>query len=249
MNYTEILDKMQISLLEPLKQVKRFHKMKCLVCDHEWSATPISKVHNFRKNGYRGCPECYSTTRSKEERQAFIQKIKDKGFTILSEYDGNQRFGVKVTVRNNSCGHEFNTDPRNLGNKQVNCPRCNKSEKIKRLNANSKERSVEWQKTADIWDRYRHRVYMATRSAYHKHKTEINPTNLPRGLAGEEGAYHLDHIVPVRWCFEHYVPVELCAHPSNLRMVSWLENLGTKDKLKEGIKVPEIFAPYIPPNK
>lgn len=222
--------------------------MKCMICNHEWSATPISKVHNFINKGYRGCPICYSNNRSIEERRLFIQKIIDKGFTILSTYDGSQAWGAKILVRNNKCLHEFQTDPRNLGNKNLNCPICNKEEKIKRLNANSKARSVEWQKTAEMWDQYRHKVYMATRAVYRKHQTIINPLNLPRGLAGQEGAYHLDHIVPVRYCFLNYIPVEICAHVDNLQMVSWLENLETKDNLKEGIKIPEIFTPFISSN-
>lgn len=87
---------------------------------------------------------------------------------------------------------------------------------------------------------------MTTRSTYHKHKATINPKTLLRGLAGQEGAYHLDHIVPVRWCFEHYIPIDVCAHYTNLQMLHWNDNVGSRDKIKEG-KVPLIFQPYISP--
>jgi len=152
---------------------------------------------------------------------------------------------LNVNVRNKQCGHTFTSTSKNLLTRDVVCPICNKEEKIKRLNANSKARSVEYHKTADLWDSYRHRVYMKTRSTYHKHKAIINPTNLPRGKAGREGAYHLDHIVPVRWCFEHDVPAEICADHTNLQMLHWNDNVGSRDKLKENIKTPNIFIKYM----
>lgn len=100
-------------------------------------------------------------------------------------------------------------------------------------------------KQLDIWDKYRHQVYMATRATYRKHKALINPLELPCGKAGQKGAYHLDHIVPVRYCFEHNIPPKACGHYTNLQMLSWKENITIHDNLKEGIDVPNILKPYI----
>jgi hypothetical protein len=160
-----------------------------------------------------------------QKRKAFLQKIVDKGFTILSPYDGSQSKVQKILVRNEACGHENWTDPRNLVTKNTKCGVCNKQTKIDRLNTSSKLRSVEFRKTADLWDDYRHRVYMATRATYRKYKHLINPFDLPRGKAGTRGAYQLDHIKSVRWCFENYIPVKDCADCSNLQMLPWLDNL------------------------
>lgn len=241
----QTLKSIGIQLLEPLKLVKSHHKMKCMTCSYEWIATPISKIQNYKKYQTNGCPSCLIKLKYQTNRNEALEKIEERNFTLLSDYNGNQQQNVKIKVRNNICNHEFEVLPKNLITRNVNCPICNKAEKIKRLNANSKARSVEWHKTADIWDQYRHKVYMATRSTYRKFSNIINPLNLPRGLAGQEGAYHLDHIVPVRYCFEHYIPVEVCAHYTNLQMLHWNDNIGSRDNLKEGIEIPPIFKPYI----
>lgn len=243
MTYEEHLKLIGLELLQPLGLTKEHHLMKCLNCAYEWRATPVSKVQAFKLYGHNGCPQCRKNLRYGKKHDENIASISEK-FDILSEYDGSDNTTTKITVRNKDCSHTFEAAPGNLLHKGTSCPICNKQEKIKRLNANSKARSVEWQKTADIWDRYRHKVYMATRSTYHKHKSTINPNNLPRGKAGQEGAYHLDHIVPVRWCFEHYVPIEICAHHTNLQMLGWTDNVGSRDNLKEGVEIPEILVPY-----
>lgn len=181
-----------------------------------------------------------------EKRRVFLRKIKERGFQILDvAYDGNQHQMIKINVVNTTCGHQFQILPRNIIARNVTCPICNKMKKIKHLNANSKARSVEYHKTADLWNSYRHHVYMETRKSYRKHKDEINPNNLPSGRAGTEGAYHLDHIVPIRYCFEHYVPVKVCSHPTNLQMLNWRDNVGSRDRLKEGVVIPLIFKDHI----
>lgn len=248
--YTEKLYQIGIILLEPLKQVKLHHHMQCIACQYQWKATPISKLQNYKKTGMIGCPQCTGNQKYESQRNQNLQTLKDRGFIVHTKYDGrrgNSRnsITIHIDVTNTNCGHRFETDTKNLLSKNVNCPICNKQTKISRLNNNSKARSVEWQKTADEWDRYRHQVYMATRSTYRKHKIIINPLDLPRGKAGQEGAYHLDHIVPVRYCFKHQIPVDVCSHYTNLQMLKWNDNIGSKDKLKEGIDIPSILKPYI----
>jgi len=51
--------------------------------------------------------------------------------------------------------------------------------------------------------RYSNRVHVLTRKIYEEHHTEINPNNYPRGLAGQAGIYHLDHIVSIRYGFDY----------------------------------------------
>jgi hypothetical protein len=97
---------------------------------------------------------------------------------------------------------------------------------------------------APEWNGYKRTVYVATGKTYRKHHKIINPEGLKRGLAGTVGAYHLDHIVPVRWCFDHGVPPELCAHHTNLQMLGWMDNVVARDHLKEDLNMPEILKEY-----
>ena len=83
-SYPDKLLDIGIELLEEYKNSRKHHKMKCIECDHEWSATPKSKTANFKQHGYKGCPECTSTMRYAEARKGNIKKLKDRGIEILS---------------------------------------------------------------------------------------------------------------------------------------------------------------------
>lgn len=167
------------------------------------------------------------TLRQRRKRPRNIERLQ-KRFDILSEFDGSyyrNNIPTSVTVRNKICDHTFTSTAKNLLARNVNCPTCNKANKRAKFQQFNIERYKKFQETASDWQAYKHRVYMMTRSTYRKHHSLINPTNLPQGLAGTPGAYHLDHRVPVRYCFEHYISAEICAHKDNLQMLPWLDNI------------------------
>jgi hypothetical protein len=242
--YTTKLQSIGIELVDPFKGTKIHHQMQCCICSHVWSATPLSKIQAHKNRGQNGCPKCNIANKYDRKRLLFLQKIKDRGFILLTQnYDGNQHQTEKITVTNTICNHTFDILPRNIISRNVNCPICNKEQKIQTLNNSSHKRSEEWQKTASDWKIYKSNVSELTRLNYKLHQQQINPHNLLRGVAGTEGAHHLDHIVPIRYCFENDIPVEICAHPDNLQLLGWRENVGSRDKLKEF--VPQIFDEYI----
>lgn len=73
--------------------------------------------------------------------------------------------------------------------------------------------------------KYKNRVAVLTAQTYKQYKDIINPLNHPRGLAGVEGAYHLDHIKMVRECFDEGLSPEQASDVTNLRMLPWRENV------------------------
>jgi len=248
--YSERLTAIGIELQESFKGTKITHRMKCLKCQHKWSATPLSKIQSNKKRKGNGCPNCNldrQIAEKKELRAKNIKLLEDRGLEILSDWDGKRVADkhdtpIFVTVRNKVCGHTFTSVAKNLLSRGITCAVCGKEERTKNINAWSKANSEKWRETADLWLQYRSKVMSLTRQNYKAHKQEINPNNLPTGKAGTEGAYQLDHIVPIRYCFEHYIPAETCADWSNLQMLPWQENLSSKAHLKEGI--PPIFAKY-----
>lgn len=249
MDYGERLKQIDITLISKYTKAKDHHTLQCDICSNIWIATPCSKLQNFKLYGYNGCPNCYtvrSTTVKHKQRQVTIETI-EKQFNILSEYDGQQLTTTKITVQNKQCGHIFEAAPGNLLHRDVTCPTCNNEDKIKRLNQSNTERQDLYNLTASDWDKYRRSVYSLTRKAYIIHETTINPNNHPRGLAGQTDAYHLDHIVPIRWCFDNGVPSNKCAHHSNLRMVQWLDNIQKRDSLPNTQDVPDILTEYLTP--
>ena len=143
------------------------------------------------------------------------------------------------------CGHIFTSNAVNLLRRGVECPICAKQLKTNNINHWSELNSARWRQTATEWQKYKSTVTKLSRQSYITNKHSINPDNLPTGRAGTEGAYHIDHIVPIRYCYDHQIPAELCAHHTNLQMLGWLENVGSRDKLKPGLDIPKILQQYI----
>jgi len=80
--------------------------------------------------------------------------------------------------------------------------------------------------TTPEYKRYCNRVHKLSKKIYEQFKHEINPNNYPRGLAGEQGVYHLDHIVSIRYGFDNNLLPEEVARKQNLQMLPWKENIS-----------------------
>lgn len=89
-----------------------------------------------------------------------------------------------------------------------------------------------WRDDREDFLRYRYEVSKVTERNYREFREEINPHQHKRGLAGEDGAYHLDHIVPVRWCFENNISADIAGSIDNLQMMLWEENLSKSDSVR-----------------
>lgn len=247
---TKLLE-IDIELQESFKGAKIHHRMKCLKCKTKWVATPISKLQAFKKCGFNGCPNCHldrQIAEKKISRAKNIQTLVDKGLEIISDWSGARvsdanNTPIAVTVRNTICGHTFTSSSVNLLTRNLTCTVCGIKERTSHINDWSKQNSDEWKKTATEWKIYKSTVTKLTKQAYKQYKVIINPNNLPSGKAGTEGAYHIDHIVPIRYCFNNNIPEEVCAHYTNLQMLNWRDNVGSRDKLKE--YVPNIFEKYV----
>lgn len=244
----------KIKLLEPFKGSKAHHRMQCMMCNHIWSATPLSKRQTLKKNGVSGCPSCNQQRKDgkyAKHRSNVIQALRTRGIEILDPtYDGRLRLDYtkplkeeKILVRNTNCGHEFLVTPLNLVQSNVECGVCGPLRRVAPLTAWSKLNSAKWRETATEWQKYKATVSSLTTQTYRKYKHIINPNNLPRGNAGVVGAYHLDHIVPKRFCFDNNIPPEVCADKNNLQMIGWRENVGARDRIKGA--VPPLFLQYI----
>lgn len=235
-SYPQKLQSIGIEIVGEYKGSNIHHMLKCVACGHVWKATPKSKIQNNKKYGTSGCPQCHM----EEIKQASVSKIDLRGFELLEPYVDNKH---KTLVKNKSCGHTFRTRAEFILTGKSICPICNTERKRNQFRQWTYDRQEEWLKTASEWQKYKSEVYILTRVSYKDHKKLINPKNLKRGRAGVEGAYHLDHIVPIRYCFENDIPPEICAHPQNLQLLHWNENVGSRDHLKE--YVPPVFLEYI----
>lgn len=254
-DYIERLSSAGVTLLSSLGKVKEYHSMRCNTCNHTFLATPLSITQIFKKWGTNGCAKCNESRRITTKaisRSANVQKVIDRGLEIVSDWDGQlvtsdvgQSIPLSVTVKNTQCGHTFTCSSKNLVSRGIECPICATQLKTNNINHWSELNSARWRQTATDWQKYKSTVTKLSRQSYNTNKHSINPDNLPTGRAGTEGAHHIDHIVPIRYCFDHQIPEDVCAHYTNLQMLGWLENVGSRDKLKEGLGIPEILQQYI----
>jgi hypothetical protein len=125
---------------------------------------------------------------------------------------------------------------KNLSNKtkQYCSVKCmfNSEEYIEKLSSANKEymqteaysNSIKKEDTPE-YKKYSNRVQTLTRKNYIFYKEEINPENLPRGVAGRKGSYHLDHKISVRYGFDNNISPDVIADKSNLQMLPWRENV------------------------
>jgi len=252
--YSRKLQQIGLDLLESFKGSKKHHRMRCLTCHYEWTATPVSKIQTNKKYGVNGCPVCCKNRKEDlytQSRTKNINALVQRGIEVIdSQYDGrrskNGNPTEKVRVKNTNCGHVFWCTAGNLLSRNVQCGVCGPQTRAKPLTNWSKENSKKWRETATEWQIYKANVSALTRKAYKRYQHSINPTSLPIGRAGVEGAYHIDHIVPVRYCFENQISEHVCANHSNLQIINWRANVGSRNHLKGSI--PPLFHQYIPSN-
>ena len=75
------------------------------------------------------------------------------------------------------------------------------------------------------YTKYARKVHGLSQKTYEQNKEIINPNNHPRTLCGVEGGWQLDHIIPIKECFEKGISAEEASSVSNLRMLPWKDNL------------------------
>lgn len=75
------------------------------------------------------------------------------------------------------------------------------------------------------YTKYARKVHALSQKVYEQNKEIINPNNYPRTLCGVENGWQLDHIIPIKECFEKGITAEEASNISNLRMLPWKDNL------------------------
>lgn len=237
--YPERLLEIGINLLEPYTHSKAHAKMQCLTCLHEWSATPLSKLQNFKKHGAGGCPKCTHERRYTEKQESNKASLPTY-IEVVSDWDGNRNFARgKETFRNTLCGHEFVTYPNYILAGKTECTVCGEYERVEELKKRNKERRTD--QNYDAWMEYKNRVGYLTRKTYTANIETLNPNSYPIGLCGLEGHYQIDHILPKSLAYKLGISEELVSHVDNLQVIPWEQNREHSDELKA---IPLIFREY-----
>lgn len=81
--------------------------------------------------------------------------------------------------------------------------------------------------------KYKRAVYTQTRKTLQKYSNEINPSCLPIGRHGQQGAYQIDHKIPISVGYANRIDPKTMAIPANLQILSWEENAKKTNTLQE----------------
>lgn len=75
------------------------------------------------------------------------------------------------------------------------------------------------------YKRYKGLVHRLSDRTYSENIDIINPNRYTRTLCGVDDGWQLDHIMPIKECYERGIPAEEASSLSNLRMLPWKDNL------------------------
>ena len=78
---------------------------------------------------------------------------------------------------------------------------------------------------APEYKRYARQVHGLSQKIYEQNIDIINPNRYKRTLCGIENGWQLDHIIPIKECFEKGMSIEEASAITNLRMLPWKDNL------------------------
>lgn len=82
-------------------------------------------------------------------------------------------------------------------------------------------------KDPELWNEYKKLIDYYSNVSYKKYKNLINPHNHKRGIKD----YHLDHIIPKVYGFEHGIDPKRISHYANLQMLSSVDNIKKHAKI------------------
>jgi hypothetical protein len=75
------------------------------------------------------------------------------------------------------------------------------------------------------YTKYARTVHALSQKIYEQNIDMINPNGYPRTLCGVKNGWQLDHIIPIKECFQRGITPQDAASISNLRMLPWHDNL------------------------
>lgn len=162
-----------------------------------------------------------------------IQELTSYGYTVLSGPTLDNHGHNKYTVLTPCCNKEY--EPLMLTVRSMMqrrgippCSSCGGKERMsKAFTAYLEEYGVDYD--LEKFDDYSKIVRGFTEKTYQRWKHIINPSNLQRGYAN----WHLDHKVPVLWCFKNGVLPELAGSVLNLQMLRFDENIRKLAKVPD----------------
>jgi hypothetical protein len=228
LEYVNKLQKAGLELAEPFKGLTSLHhNIKCLLCLGQFNATLKSKVQNFKNSGLRGCPTCTTSKRYEAERNRMREKIAELGFEV-TDFETK---GDTIIARNLNCkcGRSWTTKPTYILSGRSFCKPCNDETKASRMRECNEVKHKTAISGLSEFKAYKKKVMVLSNRVYRE--------NVERFPVLRSRENHLDHIIPISFCYKSDIPEEICASICNLRVIP------ANDNVKKNTKIPQIVPP------
>lgn len=199
------------------------HLRVCAACNKEENTFSRTSI----------CASCTTTVKGKASAEAERLHLIELGYRVVGDSILTKHGHRQWTLIPSCCGTEFSPTYGNVI-KQLNshgkppCLACGGKERMSKAIAGYVEKYGASYNLKEFRE-YQLKVRRLTGRNYEAWKHIINPLDLPRGR--QIGMWHLDHKVPIIWCFKNNIAAEIAASPQNLQMLQAIKNLQKSGKL------------------
>lgn len=163
------------------------------------------------------CKECVSEYRKLEANKRYYDKLIDMGFILHSPRELLYNKRSKYDVTNTECGHRFQAQGGNLLTGNTRCSVCGPK---KRMAGALKAYMLKYGRTYDLKKEEDYRKLV--RSLSEKNWRAAHPDSPKRARVG----LHLDHIIPISWCFKNGQSLEFASDIENLVLMDSKSNIS-----------------------
>lgn len=185
------------------------------------------------------CAECFQAKKKNADVASELERIEAWGYEYLDGPTYNN-FNKRVYKLRTPCEHEWTVVFSNLIKQTKNaeekgnpppCGLCGGKLRMKKalvgyVAAHGRDYDL------TEFNQYKLKVRRMSDVTLKTFESELNPNNVKRGLAGVEGAYHLDHIIPIIECFKKGWTPEQAAAKENLKLIPFQDNLSKGAKVE-----------------
>lgn len=196
----------------------------------------ICSVCNTEEQTFSKSPICLSCKAKLKSAEVIVkekQELIDLGYDVIDGpfYDDHHHRKWKVITP--CCGSTY--EPLVLTIRSMlkrrgilPCASCGGKERMQiAMNAFKEKHGIDYD--LEQFEDYSKKARGLSERTYQKWESVINPLGLKRGYTD----YHLDHKVPVMWCFKNNVPPELVANVLNLQILPFDDNLRKHDSVQD----------------
>ena len=168
-----------------------------------------------------------STVVRARKRYGIVVPKGTKECTVPKKMKAHKRPG-KVKRETRVCSHPYCSNTFEVVISKVRLYCCHRCHSLTLDNSHLQSPEVlkkRTKETTPAYKKYKGLVHRLSGYTYTKNIDIINPNLYTRTLCGVEGGWQLDHIIPIKECYEKGISPEEAASIHNLRMLPWKDNL------------------------